>query len=264
MILTFFWITTSLGAQDFPPYFKDFFLGNSLSQVQETLKKHQSYLNLKKGHFFVLDIPLFLYLSPLKDQGVGIDLQNKRVYIDQTHFFDFTKTPLETSAFQFYYQDPYYYLSFKEIVSYEAHYPSRINPNLLSLKLKFFKNQLYAIEYEAKLKNQEINRLKQKYLENFGQKLEKEENTFLTSTGMYIVKIHPNNGKVKIIQMSLSLYQQLELEMESQIFNLLAHLTQDIQTKLNKTLDLKELLYQDRKNILKEKIRQTYRWVDEL
>mgnify|MGYP001324456863 CR=1 FL=1 len=60
--LTFIWIASSLGAQGFPPYFKEFFLGNSLSQVQETLKTHQSYLKEESAKQFVLDIPLFLYL----------------------------------------------------------------------------------------------------------------------------------------------------------------------------------------------------------
>lgn len=246
------------------PYFRDFFTGQSLEEVNRRLMSYQAILKEEESKSFRMDVPLFLYLSlAFQGQNLHIDIQKERVYLDDVHFVDFRDEMIQKKSYDFFYENNFYYMLFHEIKSYQVNYPDRVNPYLKQIRFKFFQNKLYAIEYTASLKSHQINRLKQNYLENYGIKLEKKETTFSTDRGLYVVQILSKRKEVRVIATNRLIYNQIEKYLESQVGDLTSEIARLIEEKLNTTVDLKKLLLQEKKRVIKEKIEKVYRFVDD-
>jgi hypothetical protein len=259
-------IAINLSAFDLQPYFKDFDLGLTLNRVQALLRDYQVQLEEEKKKPFRMDIPVFLYLSFLekKEEKLKLDLEKKRIYLDDVHFFDFQEKILRVEAYDFYYEEPYYYMVFKDIVNYPVDYPSRINVHLTSLNFKFYKGILYSIEYRSRLEPYQIARLQKNYYEKYGFTVNRRDNSFSTETGMYFIQINPEQKEVRVNLTSRKIYELIEKTIESNILEVLNTLVREIEDKLNLSGDLSKLLLQERKKVLKEKIREIYQSIDEL
>ncbi len=247
------------------PYYKRFYLGQSFNEVKAILTKYQTLFKNEETNFFRMDIPLFLYLDFfLENYKLNIDIDRERIYIDDFYFFDFKETVLNEKRFDFYFKDFFYYMVFKDIKSIPINYPSRINKHLLTFKLKFFKDILYCIEYEARLNSYEISRFQQNYLRNFDIDINKKENVFETKKGMYIIKINPEKNHIKVVIMNRSTYDAIEFFIQAQITNMLNIILKKIESKLDMAFNIKKKLFQHRKKIIKRKLKRLYKSIDEL
>lgn len=265
LILPFLWITSSSFSQSLNPYFKDFYLEQTKKEVAKTLENYKaSFIQYDKKNFR-MDFPLFFYLKSLAPKNnFKVDFENKRIYVDNSYFFDFQETVLRKKNYDFFYKDPYYYIVFKKIESLHVNYPSRINPLLKSLKFKFFNGLLYSIEYTAKLKAYEVYRLQNRYYKRFNVKINKKKNSFQTEKGIYFVEINPDTKIIRVIIMGKALYKNLEQYIQNSIEELLIYVLHQVQAKLNVSFNIKKLILQQRKNELKKNLKSIYRRVDEL
>lgn len=268
LILLFLWISNFVFANienEIQPYFKDFFLGQSIAQVEKNLLNYQTTLALEKERNFKLDIPLFIYLSEIaKQYKWNIDTEKERIYIDDIHFFDLKDQRISNSKIDFFYEQGFYYMVLKEIKNFPVQYPTRVNPHLEYLRFKFFQGILYAIEYQAVLKPYQINRLREKYRKLYGVLLDKPSNRFETKQGVYFIDIHPQKGLFKVILMEKNSYKKIEQHIQQQIYFVIEQLFQHIQTQLHLSSDIKKLLLQERKKVLQEKIKKAFESVDDL
>ncbi|OHD14667.1 MAG: hypothetical protein A2Y41_06040 [Spirochaetes bacterium GWB1_36_13] len=250
--------------QELEPYFKDFYLTQDIEDVKKILLKYQTeFSEVKKD--FKMDLPLFEYLKPVaNDYHWNMDEKNQRIYLDQVFFIDFKNITLQKKSYDFYYEDGVYYTVFKDIFSLEVKNPSRINSKLKNLKLKFFNNKLYTIEYTVFLKKYEISRFQENYKKLFNVSLNQKKNHFRTEKGNYFIDIDLVREKIHFLLLSRNLYQDIENSIDEKIYEIIAFLFQEVEDKLNRTVHLKQLLLQERKNILNEKIKEIYEEVDEL
>jgi hypothetical protein len=263
-IITGFHSTTII-AIDINPYFKDFFLMDSLALTKNKLKTYKTFFQEENIHTFKMDFPLFLYLDTLlKDKNLDFDFEKERIYLDKVHFFDFKNIMLQKTSYDFFYEKSFYYMVLKDIVSYPVAYPTRINPNLTYLKLKFFKNQLYGIEYQAKLKSYEMAIYQKNIRENLGVNLNQLDNKFSNQKGIYFIKVNPKKQTIRFNVMSKPIYDQIQLHIEKQIDDVLNFIVKDIEHKFEVAFNVQSLLLQERKRILKETLRKIYAHVNEL
>lgn len=265
LFLSGFWLTGTLWAKaEFTPTFKNFYLGQSYAQIEAELKKHQALFTPEFARNFRMDFPLFLYLSTLENRGLVVDAEKERVYLDEHYFFDFRDLVLSRERVDFFYRDHFYYLVLKELESVPVDYPSRVNPHLRKLKFKFFRKQLYSIEYEAELSGYQISRLRENYQNRYNVKLDRKEQKFEAEEGIYIVRLEPEKGRAKIIITSKKIYQQIERALDDELGIILEELLTRIEERLEVGENIKALIFQEKKRRLKDKIGQIYQKVDEL
>ncbi|PKL15158.1 MAG: hypothetical protein CVV50_01050 [Spirochaetae bacterium HGW-Spirochaetae-6] len=207
---------------------------------------------------------MFLYLSTLENRGLVVDVEKERLYLDEHYFFDFRDLVLSRERVDFFYRGHFYYLVLKELESVPVDYPSRVNPHLRKLKFKFFRKQLYSIEYEAELSKYQISRLQENYQNRYNVQLDKKEQKFEAEEGIYIVHLEPEKGRAKIIITSKKIYQQIEKALDNEMGIILEDLLSKIEERIEVGQDIRKLILQEKKRQLKDKIGRIYQKVDEL
>jgi hypothetical protein len=241
------------------PQFQDFYIGLSYQEVVQKLTHYKTTLNTVENPHLQMELPIYELLSQETSKNF-IDFKKERIYYDNETFFDFKSLFLDNKTYKFYYDGERYLLNIKDIENFSVDYPSRINPKIISLKFKFFKKKLYAIEYSAKnLTSYEILKIRNNYLGKYGFLLYKDENTFETSGGKYFITIDSQNrNHFKAILMGAQPFSLIRQHLDRVIYQLLYDLGARINLKLYNTGSTKKILLQERKNLLLKKIKQRY------
>ena len=78
-----------------------------------------------------------------------------------------------------------------------------------------------------------------------------------------MVQIKPKKEEMRFILMNRPIYNQIERYIDEQMTDLIKEIAKLIEKRLNTAVSLKELLLQEKKKVLKEKIAKVYRSVDD-
>lgn len=245
--------------------FEDFFIGMSYQEVVDLLKKSKAQLVQQDVRHFKMELPIYHLLDQASNSKF-INFKKERIYYDNETFFDFKTLYLDNERYQFYYDDPHYLFLVKALESYSVDYPSRVNPKIDGLKLKFFHKILYAIEYSSKrLKPYEIQRIRSNYLQKYGVVLYKNENIFENSIGKYYVSFNKEeNNALRIIIVGALEYRKIETYLDRLIYQLLYDLGVRINLQLYNVGSAKKLLLQQKKRHLLDKMALRYGVIDAL
>ncbi|HOJ49989.1 MAG TPA: hypothetical protein PKW55_04190 [Spirochaetota bacterium] len=245
-------------------YFKEFNLGESFDNIKNKLLLYKIIIDKESVTSFKMDVPLFLYLKMVieNNDAIYIDPDEKRIYLDDSTFFDFQDIIIDEKDYSFYSKDNLFYINFKSVQSYSISEPKRINPVLRDLKLKFFKNFLYCIEYKAELENYEINRVINNYKIKYGVTIDKPINKFETDTTIFFVEL--SEKKIKIILTDKKILSQIESTINDITKKVIVQITKIIEKYLEKSINIDKLWLQYKKNILKKSLEVLYSNIDEL
>ena len=244
-------------------YFKEFVIGENLEKVKEKLLFYKIIIDKEDIKTFKMDVPLFLYLKmAVDDNNIQIDPEAKRIYLDDYTFFDFNDIVIQTKDFFFFNEKGVFYIEFKNIKSFSITEPKRVNPKLETLKLKFFKDVFYCIEYKANLSPFEINRFIENYKTRYGVDVNKTTNKFETDTTLFFIDL--SEKSIRLIMIDKKIMKQIENSINDITKKVVIETTKKIQEYVNHSLNLDKLWLQYKKNILNQSLKKIYSDIDEL
>ncbi len=177
-ILTLIFAVSFLHSQDIRIVTKDvgisdIFLARTLDEVLQNSVLKKSNVNYEKEKERAVINP-YILLS----QRYNVDYEEKKIFVrykteenESYYFFRLNDFLLEALDYFFYHKDPHFYLEYSKIDIIQisnVEELQKINPALTNLKLYFFKNLLFHIQYDITLNLEEMQYFMKKTINEYG------------------------------------------------------------------------------------------------